>query len=211
MLPCINHIWLGTEAHGTFAFIPDAVIVGTTFVNSAPEEVTEAILNSVGAAVDTEVKEENFRSHMLHDQNIVAAGLTEEQAQAVTTSFKSFAETMQTQMLAYLKKEMGLTAKEVKTEEKEEEADKCTEVGKGGRKAGQAGESSKRRANADTIIDDTTERPPQQKRGAAEEVAYEDAQARKQQAIEVDAAPKQRSLEEAAADAEAERTELEEF
>ena len=169
-------------------------------------------MNSVGAAVDTEVKEENFRSHMLNDQNIAAAGLTDVQAQAVTTSFKSFADTMQTQMLAYLKKEMGLTAKqEVKTEEKEEEADKHTEVGKGGRKAGQAGESSKRRANADTIVDDTTERPPQQKRGAAEEVAYEDAQARKQQVIEVDAAPKQRSLEEAAADAEAERTELAEF
>ena len=48
-----------------------------------------------------------------------------------------------------------------------------------------SGRTIRRKADGDAMINDSTERPQQQKRGAAEEAAYEDAQAKKQQAIEV--------------------------
>ena len=148
----------------------------TTFVSIAPEVITEVFASIVEAAVDTEVKEEQIKNHLLQDQSVVQAGLTENQAKVVTASFKGLAETMKGEMLAMLRKELGLGAKEAVKKE-EEEGGAYTNVPKGGCKAGQASSGSRRRADADSIIDDSTERTGAAKR-AGGDISKDEQQAR---------------------------------
>jgi hypothetical protein len=162
----------------------------TTFVSTAPEEVTETFASTVEAAVDTEVKEEQIKNHLLQDQSVVLVGLTEHQAKVVTTSFKGLAETMQAEMLATLRKELGLGVKEAVRKEaevspgglkKQDEGGAYTLVGKGGCKAGQTSTSSNRRADANSMINDLPERSAAVKRAGDDD----DLQIAEQESIAV--------------------------
>ena len=154
----------------------------TTFVSTAPEEITEAFASTVEAAVDTEVKEEQIKEHLLKDQNVVEAKLTVDQARIVSASFKGLAETMRGEMLTMLRKELGLGAKEAAKKEEEEGGGAYTEVPKGGCKAGagQASTGPRRRADVNTIVNDLPDRTGAAKRAGDD---IDDQQPRKQQDI----------------------------
>ena len=80
----------------------------TTFASTAPEELSEAFAKSVKTAVTTEIKEEEIKIHMLKDPTLVQAQLSTEQANVVAASFKDYALAMRAEMMASVRKEMGL-------------------------------------------------------------------------------------------------------
>ena len=136
----------------------------TTFVSTAPEELSEAFAKSVKAAVTTEIKEEEIKNHMLKDQSLVQAQLSTEQANVVASSFKDYAIAMRAEMMASVRKEMGLGMEvEIKPKKVEQEA------------AGQRAKSSREPM-------DTTEKIGSNKR-AGGEVSKDDEEARKKQDV----------------------------
>jgi len=136
----------------------------TTFVDTAPEELSEAFAKSVKAAVTIEIKEEEIKNHMQNDQSLVQAQLSQEQANVVALSFKDYALAMRAEMMASVRKEMGL-GMEVESKAKKEEQEAA------GKNAGSSRQPM-----------DTTERSGPTKR-AGGDVSKDDEEARKKQDV----------------------------
>ena len=115
----------------------------TTFVSTAPEELSEALVKSVKAAVTIEVKEEEIKNHMMKDQSLVQAQLSTEQANVVASSFKDYATAMRAEMMASVRKEMGLGT-EVETKPKKEEPEAAAAAAAPPTAAAAAGKSADR-------------------------------------------------------------------
>ena len=154
--------------------------------------VAGPIVQKAADAVNIDTGVELVKAHLLADTDVNCAQIPKELAEVMANSMSKLLQMQKDQMLTQMKEaSMGKKGHDGKEAEEDEVLDvkvtgedEFTVMERTGKPSGR---TTRRKANGDAMTDDSTERPQQQKR-EAQEPADEDAQAKKQQAIEVTSA-----------------------